>query len=129
MTPDDQFRVKRFVKHRRDVRRIAQYQNNPSLLLPKPEPHYHVLYNARPDVTIGYETQSLVMAAIKAIAQRHEDHKGEDKVVFYEEGLIQLIEAKIKDRTGTFEIMVQPGECHSRKCVNIIKVMSVEDRQ
>lgn len=126
---EEKFKVRRFVEQRRDLRKLAIYQNNPGLLLPKPPPHYHVLYNTRPDVTIGYETQNLVMRAIKAVAQKHEDHLGEDKVIYYDDGMIQLVDAKIRDRTGLFRIIVQPGECHSRKCVNIIKIQTVADRQ
>jgi hypothetical protein len=127
--PDDQFKVRKFVKKRRDLRNIARYQNNPGLLLPRPDPHYHVLYNTLPDFTIGYETQGLVMQAIKDAAKKHEEALGEDKVIYYEEGLVQLVDAKIRDRTGVFRIMVQPGECHSTRCINIIKIMTREDRQ
>lgn len=128
--PDDQFKLRRWMQNQREIRKQAQFLDNPMLLLPKPAPHYHILYNTRPDATIGYETVGLVMRAIKALADKHEDAVGEGKVIYYDDlGAIQLVEANIRGRTGKFNIMVQPGECHSRRCRNIAKVMTKEDRQ
>lgn len=82
--------------------------------------HYHLMFNALPNMKEGFETQSLAFREMKRIGEAHEPH-----VVWYEDGLIQLTNARLPNRTGHFQILIQVGECYRLTCPNIKKVQPV----
>lgn len=119
---DDKWNVKKFAERARAKRLRAQMTGDLSILA-QPEPHYHVEYNAKADMTEGYETPTLASRKMSQIADSYLQKGGDEAVVFYEEGLIQIREAKIAGRTGTFPVMMQVVECPFA-CKNILKVHS-----
>lgn len=124
--PDDQFRLKRWMDRQRERRQQAIYLGQPGILLPRPDPHYHLMYNGNPDFKIGYETQTLAVRAMRALADEHEEKSGE--VLYYEDmPIIQILGANVRGRTGKFDVMIQLGECRGR-CRNVAKVQTQEEQ-
>lgn len=105
-------RVRDFKQKRRELREIVARTGDLSILA-QPDSHYHLMFNARPNLTQGFGTHVQAMREMAKIADAHEPH-----VVYYEEGMIQLTQAKLPGRTGTFRIIVQTGICN-RLCANV----------
>lgn len=118
---DDQYNVKKFAERRRLKHQQARATGDLSILV-QPDPHFHVEYNGKPDLTQGFETETLARRLMSRIAEKYEE-KDPSAVIYYEEGLIQIARARIKDRTGEFQIMMQPVECWYG-CKNITRVHS-----
>lgn len=123
MSNNDQWSVKKFADRRRLRRQQAAATGDLSILA-QSEPHFHVAYNTLPDLNQGYETITLACKKMRLVS----DSYPEDKVQYYDDPevgpMIQIMEAKIRDRTGVHAVMMQPVQCF-QPCQNIIRVHSV----
>lgn len=120
--PKKSLRVKEFKQKRRQLRELAARTGDLSIL-EQQDPHYHLMMNGKPDFSKGFETQTLGMKEMSRIRD-HYANKDEDKVLYYEEGMIRILEAKLPGRTGTHDVMLQLGIC-ARPCANIRRVTLV----
>lgn len=110
------FKMQRFAAQTERRHEMVRATGDLRYLSKDVKPHYHLMFNTQPNMKEGFETQALAFQEMQKVADAHEPN-----VIYYEEGMIQLTSARLPDRTGHFQIMLQVGECYA-PCQNVRQV-------